>query len=514
MSIGPGAAVPAASVAGGSADLEAPVIIAGAGIGGLAAAVDLAARGVPVVVVEKEAAVGGKMRRLSPAGRPIDAGPTVFTMRDVFDGLLAHAGTSTEAELGLLKLEILARHAWDGDDARLDLFADNARSADAIGDFAGAQEAAGFRAFTAEAARIFATLDRAFMQAPRPSPVGLAMNVGLLNLPALLATRPFSTLWSALGGHFRDPRLRQLFGRYATYCGSNPFAAPATLMLIAHAELMGVWAVEGGMHALAQMLAGVAARKGADVRCGAGVAEILTGGGRATGVRLTTGEELPAAAIVWNGDVSALGAGMLGAQAAKAARATPPARRSLSAVTWCIDAPTEGFPLTRHNVFFSRDYPAEFRDIADARRPPAAPTVYVCAQDRGDDAVNDGPDRLLCLVNAPADGDSAPLSADMLRRTAEASFGLMEQCGFRIDRSGGDGIMTAPEGFDRLFPASGGALYGPATHGAFASFQRAGARSRIPGLYLAGGTVHPSAGVPMAAISGRLAAAAVMEDRR
>ncbi len=494
--------------------MELPVIIAGAGIGGLAAAVDLAARGVPVVVIEKEPTVGGKMRQLAPAGRPIDAGPTVFTLRSVFDGLFDHAGTSTEAELGLLKLDILARHAWDGDDARLDLFADSERSADAIGDFAGARDAAGFRNFAAEAARIFMTLDRSFMRSARPSPIGLAMNVGLMNLPALLATRPFATLWSALGEHFGDPRLRQLFGRYATYCGSNPFAAPATLMLIAHAELMGVWAVEGGMHALAQCLAGLSARKGASVRCGAGVAEILTTSGRASGVRLSTGEELPAAAVVWNGDVSALGAGLLGSAAAQAAPPTSPARRSLSAVTWCIDARTEGFPLTRHNVFFSQDYPAEFRDIADVRRPPASPTVYVCAQDRGDDAANDGPDRLLCLVNAPADGDSAPLSDAMLSETAEAAFGLMERCGFRVDRSAADGVMTAPQGFNRLFPASGGALYGPATHGAFASFQRAGARSRVPGLYLAGGTVHPSAGVPMAAISGRLAAAAIMEDRR
>ncbi|MGL4243680.1 MAG: phytoene desaturase family protein, partial [Beijerinckiaceae bacterium] len=170
--------------------MESPVIIAGAGVGGLVAAVDLAARGVPVTVVEKEAAVGGKMRQLSPAGRPIDAGPTVFTLREVFDGLFDHAGTSTEAELRLTKLEVLARHAWDGDGARLDIFADRSRSAEAIGDFAGAAEAAGFRAFAAEAERIFGTLHRSFMLAARPSPLGLAMNVGLMNLPALLATKP------------------------------------------------------------------------------------------------------------------------------------------------------------------------------------------------------------------------------------------------------------------------------------------------------------------------------------
>jgi 1-hydroxycarotenoid 3,4-desaturase len=494
--------------------LDKPVIIVGAGVGGLACAVDLAGRGVPVVVLEKEAAVGGKMRQLSPRGRPVDAGPTVFTLRAIFDELFEHAGTSTEAELRLTKLDVLARHAWDGDPARLDLFADIQRSADAIGDFAGAAEARGFTAFAAESERIFSTLYDSFMRAQRPSPVRLAMNVGLLNLPALLAAKPFSTLWSSLGVHFGDVRLRQLFGRYATYCGSNPFAAPGTLMLIAHAELMGVWVLDGGMHALAVALASLTERKGGIVRSGACVAEVLAQSGRVSGVRLTSGEEIAGSAVVWNGDVSALGAGLAGAGVKGAARATAPARRSLSAITWCLDARTEGFPLTRHNVFFSRDYPAEFTDIGQSRRPPREPTVYVCAQDRGDDGLNEGPDRLLCLVNAPADGDSAPLPDAVLAETAERSFALMERCGFRIDRSGGNGIVTAPEGFERLFPASGGALYGPATHGAFATFQRTGARTRVPGLYLAGGTAHPSAGVPMAAISGRLAAAAVMEDRR
>jgi 1-hydroxycarotenoid 3,4-desaturase len=492
----------------------ASVVIAGAGIGGLAAAVDLAARGMPVTIVEKEQAVGGKMRPLSPSGRPIDAGPTVFTFKEVFDGLFDHAGTSTDTELDLTQLDILARHAWDGSEPRLDLFADRERSADAIGAFAGASDAAGFRAFAAESQRIFATLHHSFMQAPRPSMLGLARNVGLMNLPALLATRPFTTLWSALGQQFRDPRLRQLFGRYATYCGSSPFQAPATLMLVAHAELMGVWTVRGGMHELAQTLARLAVRKGATLRCGTGISEILTANGRASAVRLTTGEEVPAAAIVWNGDVSALAKGLAGSGAASAAPPTPPARRSLSAITWCLDARTSGFPLTRHNVFFSKDYPAEFDDIDRRRRPPTSPTVYVCAQDRGDDAANDGPDRLLCLVNAPADGDGAPLSDETLRATTVETFALMERCGLAIDRTAGDGVMTTPRGFEALFPASGGALYGPASHGWMASFRRSGSRTRIPGLYLAGGSVHPAPGVPMATISGRLAAAAVMQDRR
>ena len=122
--------------------------------------------------------------------------------------------------------------------------------------------------------------------------------MGLARLPEMLAMRPFDRLWPALGEHFNDPRLQQLFGRYATYCGSSPFKAPATLMLIAHLEARGVWLIEGGIHALAKALAGLAIRQGAHVRTGAAVAEILTDKGRTSGVRLASGEVIAAAALV------------------------------------------------------------------------------------------------------------------------------------------------------------------------------------------------------------------------
>jgi 1-hydroxycarotenoid 3,4-desaturase len=494
------------------------VVIIGAGVGGLAAALDLASRGVPVTVLEKEAQPGGKMRQVFPAGRPIDAGPTVFTLRRIFDELFDQAGTSLEAELGLTKLHVLARHAWDGGGADerncLDLFADVQASADAIGAFAGKAEAEGFLSFNTEASRIFNTLYEPFMRAQRPSPLGLAMNAGLARIPALMATRPFGSMWSALGRHFRDPRLRQLFGRYTTYCGSSPFQAPGTFMLVAHAEQEGVWTLEGGMHALAATLRRLAEAKGAEFRFGAAAEKIIVGNGRVSGARIAGGEEIAAGAVIFNGDVSALGATLLGEDVAKAAPATPPMRRSLSAVTWCLDVQTSGFPLTRHNVFFSKDYPAEFEAIFGRRNLPGDPTVYVCAQDRGDDGANNGPDRLLCLVNAPAYGETGAPSEKEMAACGERAFALMERCGLHIDRSGGPEIVTGPSGFERLFPASGGALYGSASHGWMASFQRAGARTKVPGLYLAGGSVHPAPGVPMAAISGRLAVAALMEDSR
>jgi 1-hydroxycarotenoid 3,4-desaturase len=488
------------------------VAVIGAGVGGLAAAADLARRGCEVTVFDMAPAPGGKMREVLVAGRGVDAGPTVFTMRWIFEALFADAGRRLEDSLEVVSSDLLARHAWRAG-GRLDLFADIARSMDAIAQFASPEDARGYRDFCARGAAIYRTLAGPFIASERPSPLDLVRRVGVANLGQLWRTVPLRTLWAALGEHFRDGRLRQLFGRYATYVGASPWWAPATLMLIAHVEQDGVWQVKGGMRAVARALHALGEGQGARFRFGARVAEILVENGRAAGLRLADGEAHRADAVVFNGDVSALGQGLLGAGARTAAPETPRGKRALSAITWCVNAPTSGFELAHHNVFFAEDYAAEFDAIFRHRSIGEAPTVYICAQDRGAAADEPAPgeaERLLVLINAPADGDVARF--DAARHEAQA-FGLLEACGLRVTRDPQRMVATTPEGFHALFPGTGGALYGRANHGMFGSFARPGAVSKLPGLYLAGGSVHPGAGIPMAAMSGRLAAARLMEDR-
>jgi 1-hydroxycarotenoid 3,4-desaturase len=491
------------------------VIVIGAGVAGLVAALELAARGLEVVVVERAATPGGKLREVAVAGARLDAGPTVFTMRWVFEELFDAIGAALPAHVTLRPVEVLARHAWSASE-RLDLFTDVARSADAIGALAGPAEALGYLQFCERARRVYQTLEAPFIRAARPgNPLALALAIGKRGLGDLRRIEPFASLWRALGEHFRDPRLRQLFGRYATYLGSSPFAAPATLMLVAHVEREGVWLVEGGMHRLAVALAELAAQRGAAFRYGAEARAIEISGGRASSVRLASGERLEADAVIVNADVAALASGRFGGAVARAVPGVPSARRSLSALTWSLLATTGGFPLLRHNVFFSGDYAAEFDDLFRRARLPAAPTVYVCAQDRGDrdDSAPAGPERLLCLVNAPPTGDSHTFDALEIRPCEERTFGLLARCGLRVERHPATTAVTTPADFDRLFPATGGALYGQASHGSMASFRRPAAGSRIPGLYLAGGSTHPGPGVPMAALSGRLATASLLADR-
>jgi 1-hydroxycarotenoid 3,4-desaturase len=320
-------------------------------------------------------------------------------------------------------------------------------------------------------------------------------------------------VWKALRRYFRDPRLRQLFGRYATYCGSSPFDAPATLMLVAHVESEGVWLVEGGMYRLAAALAALAVEHGARIRCSTEVAGIRVKDGRVAGVALSNGERLPANAVVVTADVAALAKGLLGADVARTAATVPDAARSLSAMTWSCVARARGFPLLHHSVFFSRDYRAEFESLFRRREMPAEPTVYVCAQDRFDDGMS-GPaeERLFILANAPPIGDRHRFEATEISQCARRTFDLLNRCGLIIETTPELVQATTPADFDRMFPGTGGALYGRSSHGWMASFQRPGARTKLPGLYLAGGSTHPGPGVPMAALSGRMAAASVLTD--
>ena len=165
------------------------------------------------------------------------------------------------------------------------------------------------------------------------------------------------------------------------------------------------------------------------------------------------------------------------------------------------------------------DYAAEFDDIRVHGRLPRQGTVYVCAQDRTDNAAApDGPERLLMLVNAPPNGDRVAADPLEIERCEQNSLALLQRCGLTVEKPSAQADLSAqpqtpslwqrttPQDFNCLYPGSGGGLYGTATHGWMALFRRPGSTTRLPGLFLAGGSVHPGPGVPMAAMSGLLAA--------
>ena len=485
------------------------VAVIGAGVGGLAAAARLAASGHDVTVIEGQDAPGGRMRALPSAAGPVDAGPTVLTMRWVFEDLFAACGASLAERVPMVREEVLARHFWP-DGSTLDLLADPQAARDAVAAFAGPREAAAFDAFRGAARRLFGAFEAPMMRAPDPSQARLAAAVA--RRPWLLRDMaPHRTLAGALAARFRDPRLRQLFGRYATYVGGDPRRSPALLSLIFHSEATGVWRVEGGMRRLAEATAELARGAGARIECGDGAAAILRDG---AGWRVArrSGAEGRFDAAVFAGDPRALREGLLGPDAAGAVPAAGVAPRSLSAEVWAFAARAEGPALAHHDVFFAAEPEEEFAAIA-AGRPPAAPTLYLCAQDRGAGMPDPaGAERFEIIANAAPLTARTPQTEDE-ERCRRTTFETLERFGLRFDPAPGAAALTGPAGFEALSPGSAGSLYGRSPHGMTAALARPRARTALPGLYLAGGGAHPGAGVPMAALSGAHAAAAISRDR-
>ncbi len=475
------------------------VVVVGAGIGGLAAAMTLAGAGERVLVLERSTTPGGKARVLHVDGVAIDAGPTVLTMPERFDALFASVGLRRGDYIRIAKLPILARHLFPGGDV-FDLHDDVARNVAEIAAFASQEDADGYVRFMRHAADLFGRTKAPFMDAPRPT---LAE---LIRAPrqALAMSRVDwrRSLWDALGTFFREPRLRQLFARYATYYGSSPFHAPATLGLIAHVEQQGVYAVEGGMAGLAQGMARAVQDLGATLQTNTEVTGMDTSSGRVRSVVTKDGARIPCRAVVWNGVPGQL-AEVLSTQRL-VARAS--SETSLSAVTFAMRARVEGLHPVMHNVCFSSDYPREFRELMAEHRVPSDPTVYICAQ--GDKAAD--VQSLLVLINAPPESStSSPVEPESCWMQTCAS---LQRCGVTLTPLAQ--TITTPKDFAALFPGSGGALYGAATHSPWQIFRRPNARSHVPGIYLCGGSTHPGAGVPMVAQSGHLAAHAYLDDCR
>ncbi|WP_259917629.1 1-hydroxycarotenoid 3,4-desaturase CrtD [Jannaschia sp. M317] len=478
------------------------VVIIGAGIGGLAAALRLAQDGCDVTVLDRAAGPGGKMRTLPSIAGPVDAGPTVLTLRPVFEELFDYCGETLTDHVTLTPLTVLARHHWE-DSGPLDLHADPNESEAAIRAFAGPDSAREFSVFHRDTARLFETFEGPMMQSAAPRLSGMTKLV-LRNPGLISALRPGLTMARELARRFRDPRLRQLFGRYATYVGGDPLTAPALLSLIWQAEARGVWTVAGGMHRLARALQHLAEDRGARFRFDADVTAIEVRDGRACAVA-TADDRLACDAVLFNGDPRALDRCLSGPAPMPARSVTP---RSLSACVWSFAARPTGPALAHHNVYFARHPNSEFPDIA-ASRLPGDPTLYVCAQDAAETGA--GPGRFEIIMNAPPRAGTRPQPEEQ-EICRKITFTRLARMGLTFDQVPGPEALTMPEQFNALFPGSDGSLYGRSPKGLMAAFDRPRARTSLPGLYLAGGGVHPGAGVPMAATSGRLAAEAICAD--
>ncbi len=489
------------------------VIVIGAGLGGLAAAIRLAARGVCVEVLEKNATPGGKVNIHRAVGYSFDTGASLLTMRHVVEDLFADANRRVEDYLHIEPLDPICRYLWP-DGATLDASTDLSRTENEIRRIA-PEDVGGFRRFLADARRKYEVAERTFLAH------------SLNDLPKLLRPRyardlavisSWRTLSAHVGRYFRSPHLRQLFNRFATYNGSSPYRTPATFALIPYVEFgLGAWYVRGGMYELPRALARIATELGVTVTTNAEVEKILIEGARVRGVVLKNGEERRCDAVVANSDavetyrrLIAPAARQRGFTDRRLARIEP----SCSGFVILAGTRRRYESLAHHNIFFSTDYAAEFRALFDELRPAADPTIYICATSRTDASqAPAGHENLFILVNAPATSartdwnTQAPAYRDLIVRKLE-DYGI-EDLGGGIDY---EHVIT-PEDFRINYHAHRGSIYGVSSNSRMSAFLRPPNKARdIEGLYFAGGATHPGGGIPLVLLSGKMAAELLIRD--
>lgn len=484
----------------------ARAIVIGGGLGGLAAAIHLRVARRRVLLFERNAELGGKAGRLIWDGYRFDTGPSVLTLPQVVDALFSAAGKDRRDYFDFIPVEPGCLYHWpDG----TTFAAPGTREAfrEALHDmFPG--EVAGFDKFCRYLDDLWAISWPVFLQRPlnfatvRDTPLSLLY-------PALSLLRPGS-LARAVRAHFRDPRLVQLFLRFATYNGSDPWRTPSAFNVIAQAELgFGSWTIKGGLHVLATALRRLAMDLGVEIHCNSPVAEVnfSSGGGAVTGVTLQSGRRIDADAVVVNQDAVAARTGSLLANHPKSAawrRQYARVEPSGSGFVLLAALDRQHEALASHNVFFSDDYPREFREQFQEKVPLANPTLYVSIPARHDPSMAPlGREGWFVLVNAPSERGQPQWPDDygdgLLARLSRRVKGFApDQVRWRHERR--------PAWFAENLGAWEGSLYGPSSNNLWAAFRRVPNGGDAPGLAFAGGSAHPGGGIPLVLLSGRLAA--------
>jgi diapolycopene oxygenase len=493
--------------------------IIGAGLGGLAAACTLAARGYSVVLFERNDWIGGKAACLEEEGFRFDMGPTVLTMPSILRRCFTEAGRRMEDYLDLVRLDPQWR-CFFGDGSTLDLLQNAEQMAANLDRYSPADDLGKrYAEFMKFSERLHRISQNFFFDRPIGGLFDMVDWRSILR-PALLRDvlkmRMGTSAASAIRSHISEPRVAQMIDHFTQYVGSSPDNSPAVLCAIAHMQTSeGIWYPKGGTYAVPAALARLASELEVEIRSNTSVERILHENGQVIGLRTGDGEEIRLDAVISNSDSVRTHRELIGANIASAFEKRRRYEPACSGVVLYLGLRKRYDHLAHHNFAFSQDPHQEFDSIYRKGEPAADPTCYFAATACTDSSTAPaGGEALYVLTHTPylrPHHDWEKMLPDYrknilakLKRTAG-----MEDLESRIVF---ERVLT-PLDIHRRYRVLNGAIYGLASHGRWLGAFKPNNRSPdLRGLYLAGGSAHPGPGMPMALMSGWIAADALDRD--
>lgn len=477
--------------------MKPEVLVVGAGFAGLSAAIHLAAQGAEVTLVEQDDRPGGKAGEAVFDGFRFDTGPSVFTLPQVFEDVFAAAGRTCPVELE--PLEHLCRYRFPS--GRVwDVYRDVERTVAQLDP----AEADAYVRLRETARRLYEAAAPTFVTGPPPRPIDL-LRYGLRHG---WRAYPFHDLRGLIRSHGAEGDLETFFLRFATYFGADPHRAPAVLHNIAWVELgLGIASPKGGIYAAVKALADLARDLGVTLRLRERVIDLQVEEGEITKVATDQATYRPRHVV------SAIDRTRTRALVGDAQPVS--GEPSLSGFVLLLGVQGHHDTLAQHTISFPADYRAEFADLR-AGSLPRDPTLYLhlsCRRDPADAPA--GAENWFVMANAPALPPASERSAGSASRVREAEEryadqlverlserGLLDPADIRVRRHRG------PLDLERY--GARGAIYGRAPHGLLATLRPGVTLPGVGNLTLAGGTVHPGGGIPLAILSGKQAARQVL----
>ena len=478
------------------------VAVIGSGIGGLAIACRLAAKGHEVSVFEKNALPGGKISEINEEGFRFDTGPSLFTLPELVEELYIASGETVPSTFAYKKLEVICKYFYSSGESLI-AWSDQQKFTDECVQKLG-EDPSNISNYFKNASLIYKITADIFLFNSLHKVKNLMKFSVLKSLFQVYKIKFYKTMHTDNKSNFKSPLLVQLFDRYATYNGSNPYKAPATLNVIAHLENnLGAYFPEQGMYSIVKNIYELALKKGVHFNFNSLVTSIDIKSKKAVGLKVGY-KTMAFDKIVSDSDINYLANNLMDHPLKKRFDRLEPSSSAL-VFYWGLN---KEFPdLDLHNIFFSADYKKEFNNLFNEKTIDIDPTVYIFVSSKM--VKSDAPkncENWFVMVNAPS--NSKENWEELIRTT---KINIINKINKSLKTNIEDYIayekIASPITIEQDTLSKGGALYGNSSNAIFSAFLRhPNFLKSVKNLYFVGGSVHPGGGIPLCLASAKIVA--------